>query len=238
MNMRLDSPSDFAFSALRPRVWVRLFGLLAAIISVASYAQPADKAGINALEAFVKSTSSGRAAFTQVVTGPAKGGQAGKSKTSSGTFEFQRPDRFKFLYKKPFEQTIVSDGQTLWLHDVDLNQVTSRKLSQVMGGTPAAVIASAADLKALEADFKLAALPDKAGLHWVQATPKSKDGQLQRIAVGLRQTGKGTELAQLEILDSFGQNSVMTFTGFEVNPALGSAIFSFQPPAGTDVVRQ
>lgn len=220
----------------RGRKWLPI--CLFAIISVAAHAQPADKAGLNALETFVRSTSSGRAAFTQVVTGPAKDGQAGKSKTSSGSFEFLRPNRFSFVYKKPFEQTIVSDGQTLWLHDVDLNQVTSRKLAQVMGGTPAAVIASAANLKALEADFTLAALPDKAGVQWVQATPKSKDGQLQRIAVGLRQTAKGTELVQLEILDSFGQNSVMSFTGFEVNPALGAATFSFQPPAGADVVRQ
>ena len=220
----------------RGRKWLSI--CLFAIISVAAHAQPADKAGLNALETFVRSTSSGRAAFTQVVTGPAKDGQAGKSKTSSGSFEFLRPNRFSFVYKKPFEQTIVSDGQTLWLHDVDLNQVTSRKLAQVMGGTPAAVIASAANLKALEADFTLAALPDKAGVQWVQATPKSKDGQLQRIAVGLRQTAIGTELVQLESLDSFGQNSVMSFTGFEVNPALGAATFSFQPPAGADVLRQ
>ena len=221
---------------LRASQW--FLGLLVAIISVASYAQPVERAGLNALETFVKSTSSGRAAFSQVVTGPTKDGQVGKSKTSSGTFEFQRPNRFKFVYKKPFEQSIVSDGQTLWLHDVDLSQVTSRKLSQVMGGTPAAIIASAADLKALEADFTLAALPDKAGLQWVAATPKSKDGQLQRITMGLRQAAKGTELVQLEILDSFGQNSVMTFTGFEVNPALSAATFAFQPPAGADVIRQ
>jgi outer membrane lipoprotein carrier protein len=38
-----------------------------------------------------------------------------------------RPNRFRFHYRKPFEQTIVADGQTLWLHDVDLNQVTARK---------------------------------------------------------------------------------------------------------------
>jgi outer membrane lipoprotein carrier protein len=32
----------------------------------------------------------------------------------------------------------VADGQTLWLHDVDLNQVTARKQEQVLGSTPAA----------------------------------------------------------------------------------------------------
>ena len=215
---------------------------LFAIISIAAYPQETGATALKDLENFVKSTKSGRAAFTQVVTSPAKDGQTPKTKTSSGTFEFLRPNRFKFLYKKPFDQSIVSDGQTLWLHDVDLNQVTARKLAQVLSGTPAAVIAAAADLKGLQADFTLAALPEKdgqaAGVKWVQAIPKTKEGQLQSITVGLRTTEKGSELAALEILDSFGQRSIMTFSQFEVNPALSAAGFQFTPPAGADVSRQ
>jgi len=210
----------------------------ALMIPLAASAQPAPSAGLQALESFIKNTRSGRASFTQVVTSPPKEGQVAKTKTSSGTFEFLRPNRFKFIYKKPFEQSIVADGQTLWLHDIDLNQVTSRKLAQVLNGTPAAVIAAAADLKGLEADFTLAAQPERAGLQWVQATPKAKDGQLQSISVGFRPTDKGSELAMLEILDSFGQKSVMTFTQFEVNPSLAAAGFQFKPPAGADVIRQ
>ena len=212
------------------------------VVSVAAGAQDQGDAGLKDLENFVKNTKSGRAAFSQVVTSPAKDGQTPKTKTSSGTFEFLRPNRFKFLYKKPFEQAIVSDGQTLWLHDLDLNQVTARKLAQVLNGTPAAVIAAAADLKGLQADFTLTSLPEKPGLkdglQWVQAVPKTKDGQLQSIVVGLKTTGNGIELAALEILDSFGQRSVMTFSQFEVNPALAAASFQFKPPAGADVSRQ
>ena len=173
-----------------------------------------------------------------MVTSPAREGQTAKSKSSSGSFEFLRPNRFKFVYKKPFEQNIVSDGQTLWLHDVDLNQVTSRKLAQVLSGTPAAVIAAAADLKTLQNDFTLVAQPAKDGLAWIQATPKTSDGQVQNITVGFRESAKGSELARLEILDSFGQRSVMSFNNFEVNPALNAASFQFKPPAGTDVIRQ
>ena len=215
-----------------------LLGMAFAVVSMTSQAQHNGSAGLDSLENFVKNTKSGRAAFTQVVTSPAKEGQVAKTKTSSGSFEFLRPNRFKFVYKKPFEQNIVSDGQTLWLHDVDLNQVTARKLAQVLNGTPAAVIAAAADLKGLEADFTLAALPDKAGLQWVQATPKTKEGQLQTISVGFKTTDKGSELAALEILDSFGQRSLMSFSQFEVNPPLGAASFQFKPPAGSDVSRQ
>jgi outer membrane lipoprotein carrier protein len=211
---------------------------LLAIFSIAASAQISTTNGLESLEAFVKNTKSGRASFTQVVTSPSRDGQVAKTKTSSGSFEFLRPNRFKFVYKKPFEQSIVSDGQTLWLHDVDLNQVTARKLTQVLGGTPAAVIAAAADIKALQADFTLVPQPDRDGLEWVQATPKTKDGQVQSITVGFRESSKGSELAQLEILDSFGQRSVMTFSNFEVNPSLGAAGFQFKPPAGADVIRQ
>ena len=215
-----------------------ILGMAFAFTSMACQAQHNGSTGLESLENFVKNTKSGRAAFTQVVTSPAKEGQLSKTKTSSGTFEFLRPNRFKFVYKKPFEQSIVSDGQTLWLYDVDLNQVTARKLAQVLNGTPAAVIAAAADLKGLEADFTLAALPDKAGLQWVQATPKTKEGQLQNISVGFKAIDKGSELAALEILDSFGQRSLMSFSQFEVNPPIGTTSFQFKPPAGSDVSRQ
>lgn len=213
-------------------------GFLIAIISIAVSAQETGATALKDLGIFVKNTKSGRASFTQVVTSPAKDGQTPKVKTSTGTFEFLRPNRFKFLYKKPFEQAIVSDGQTLWLHDVDLNQVTARKLTQVLNGTPAAVIAAAADLKGLEADFVLTALPDKGGVQWVQAVPKTKEGQLQTIIVGLKTTSNGSELAALDILDSFGQRSVMTFNQFEVNPSLTATGFAFKPPAGADVSKQ
>lgn len=205
--------------------------LATALLLVGSCAQAN---GLDALEAFVKNARTGRAEFTQVVTAPPKDAQAARSKTSSGTFEFLRPNRFKFLYVKPFAQTIVADGQTLWLFDADLNQVTARSQAAVLGSTPAALIASAADLKALKADFNLSAAPDKDGLEWVLATPRNKDGALQSVRVGM----KGADLAVLEILDSFGQRSVMTFAGMQTNAAIDVTVFQFKPPAGADVVRQ
>ncbi|WP_243457443.1 outer membrane lipoprotein chaperone LolA [Ottowia testudinis] len=193
--------------------------------------------GLDSLAQFVKSTRSGKAAFAQVVTAPAKEGQPPRSKTQSGTFEFQRPGKFRFVYSKPFEQTIVADGKTLWLHDVDLNQVTARKQEQVLGATPAAIVAAAPDLKALEKDFTLTEEPDSDGQQWVKAIPKSRDGQLQSIRVGLKPGPGGAELGTLEIQDSFGQRSVLTFSHFEVNAAVPASHFQFTPPKGVDVLR-
>jgi len=215
---------------------------LFAIIYIAAYAGATWAGGLESLEVFVKTVKTGRADFTQVVTAPAKDGQAPRVKTSSGTFEFARPNRFKFIYQKPFAQSIVADGQTLWLFDPDLNQVTARKQALTLGSTPAALIAAAPDLRALQADFTLTDAPDKDGLQWVAATPKSKDGQLQTVRVGFRvgdpAADKAGGLAALEILDSFGQRSLLTFNRFEVNPALPGNSFQFKPPVGADVIRQ
>ena len=208
---------------------IHLVAVLLAGCQVSAWAD-----GLKDLEDFVKNTKSGRSEFTQVVTAPAKAGQSARSKTSSGTFEFLRPNRFKFVYQKPFEQTIVADGQTLWLYDVDLKQVTARQQSQALGTTPAALIAAAPDLRALQADFTLSAAPQADGLQWVLALPKGKDGQLQSVRVGFR----AGALAALEILDSFGQKSTLSFNGFQANTALDVSHFQFKPPPGVDVVRQ
>jgi outer membrane lipoprotein carrier protein len=205
---------------------------IAALLAAGAFA--AHAGGLESLESFIQSTRSGKADFTQVVTAPARDGQAAKSKTSTGTFEFARPNRFRFVYRKPFEQTIVADGQTLWLHDVDLNQVTARKQAQVLGSTPAALVAASPDLATLRKDFELQALPDKDGLQWVQATPKAKEGQLHHVKVGFR----GNELAALDILDGFGQRSLLTFGRMELNAAVSPEAFRFTPPSGVDVVRQ
>jgi len=209
-----------------------------AIVFVTALASLSWAGGLDSLESFVKNVKTGRADFTQVVTSPAKEGQSPRVKTSSGTFEFSRPSRFRFAYSKPVDQTIVADGQTLWLFDVDLNQVTARKQAQTLGSTPAALIAAAPNLQALQADFTLTDAPDVGGMQWVSATPKSKDGQLQTVRVGFLGSDKTASLAALEIVDSFGQRSVLTFSKFEVNPRLSADAFDFKPPKGADLIRQ
>jgi outer membrane lipoprotein carrier protein len=190
--------------------------------------------GLESLDQFVKTVKSGRAEFSQSVTAPPKDGVIARPKISAGSFEFARPNRFRFVYRKPFEQTIVADGQTLWLYDVDLNQVTARQQAQALSTTPAALIASAADVRALQNDFTLADAPARDGLQWVLATPKARDGPLQSVQLGFR----GLELVALEILDSFGQRSVLTFSAFQANSPVEASSFQFKPPAGADLIRQ
>jgi outer membrane lipoprotein carrier protein len=215
----------------------RRFLFAAPTLLIALYAgnTPANELnGLKNLENFVKSARSGSSAFTQSVTSPTRTGESARVKNSSGTFEFQRPNRFKFQYKKPFEQLILADGTNLWIYDADLNQATQRSQAAVFASTPAALIASASDLGALRQHFTLDNAPDKDGLSWVTAKPKSADSTLQTVRIGLR----GEALEQLDITDSFGQRSVITFTNMQVNPSLSADAFKFSLPKGAEVLKQ
>lgn len=195
----------------------------AALWAAASMAQ-AD--AVDTLRDFVREVKSGRADFTQTVTAV----DGGRQKVSRGSFEFLRPNRFRFAYGKPFEQTIVADGQKVWIYDADLNQASSRKLAQALGSTPAALLAGGN----LEQDFVLSAQPSQGGLDWALATPKVTEGSFKSLRVGF----KGKELAAVEIIDSFGQRSLLQFGAFSANVAIGPERFRFVPPAGADVIEQ
>lgn len=177
----------------------------------------------DALRAFVHSAKAGRASFTQTVHAP----NSNRTKVSSGRFEFSRPNRFRFVYQKPYAQTIVSDGEKVWFHDPDLNQVTVRKLGDALGNTPAAILAG----QAIERDFDLKDQPDSEGLSWVLATPRQKEGTIQSLRVGF----KGRTLAVMEIADSFGQRSVLQFSELQILPSLPADTFHFSVPAGAEI---
>jgi outer membrane lipoprotein carrier protein len=145
-------------------------------------------------------------------------------------FEFQRPNRFRFSYQRPFEQTIVADGQKVWTYDPDLNQAVSRRMTAALGATPAALLAGGA----LDDRFTLVAEPARDGLDWVLATPRDRDSPFQTLRIGFQ----GPTLAAVEVVDGFGQRSVLRFSGFQVNVPVADDRFRFVPPAGADVIEQ
>jgi len=202
----------------------RLSVLLATLAFFASGSARAD--AVDTLREFVSQVKSGRADFTQTVTSS----DGARKKTSSGQFEFQRPNRFRFTYTKPFEQTIVADGVKVWIYDADLNQASSRPVAQALGASPATLLVGGD----VDKDFVLKAEAPRDGLAWALATPKVKDGPFQFLRMGFR----GKELAAVEITDSFGQRSLLQFSGYQPNVAMDAARFRFTPPAGADVIEQ
>lgn len=197
--------------------------LIALTLSAAAAAH-AD--AVDALRAFATDVKSGKANFTQTVTSP----DGKRKKVSSGSFEFQRPNQFRFAYAKPFEQVIVADGHKVWIYDADLNQASSRKLADALGATPAALLAGTN----IERDFTLKALPADSGVDWVQAVPKQAESTIQSLKLGFN----GKELAAMEIVDGFGQRSRLDFSAVQANVSVPAERFQFKLPAGADLIEQ
>jgi outer membrane lipoprotein carrier protein len=190
----------------------------------------AGSAGASALEqfkTFVSSTKAAKGEFTQRMVRKADG--SGKATVpSSGHFVFARPGKFIWTYVKPYEQLLQADGEQLFIYDKDLNQVTVKKLGDALGSSPAAILFGSNDL---DKNFTLAEAGLRDGLEWLKATPKNKDTSFEEIGIGLR---NGVPEA-MELRDSFGQTSVLSFKNFQRNPALSAAHFKFVMPKGADI---
>ena len=148
---------------------------------------------------------------------------------SSGVLAFSRPGKFRWTYSKPYAQVIVGDGRKVWIYDEDLKQVTVKKLDQALGSTPAALLAG--NNEAMRA-FRLTDKGVKDGVEWLEAVPRDKEGSFERIRMGFGESG----LRQMELVDSFGQTTVLRFDSLERNPKLDPALFRFTPPKGADVI--
>jgi outer membrane lipoprotein carrier protein len=185
----------------------------------------AQAGAIEQLHDFLKSTRTLKADFSQMVIG--KNGR--KPQQSSGNVAISRPGKLRWEIQKPYPQLVVGDGEKIWIHDPDLQQVTVRKAGQAIGGSPAALLSGSNEL---EMNFTLRDLGDAEGMAWVEATPKAGDTGFEKVRLGFA----GNDLKAMELQDSFGQTTHIRFTKIERNPALPASTFKFTPPAGVDVV--
>lgn len=198
-------------------------------LSALALAGAAHASALEQFKTFVATTRSARGEFTQTQVRKAGSGKAPTA--STGTFVFARPGKFIWTYQKPYEQVLQADGETLYIYEKDLNQVTTRKLGSALGSSPAAILFGSNDL---EKNFTLSEAGAHDGLEWLNATPKSKDTSFEQISIGLKD---GAPQA-MELHDNFGQTSVLKFTNFQRNPPLGGQAFRFDVPKGAEVVSQ
>ena len=197
-----------------------LFGVLLALAAVCANATSLER-----FKSFVRSTQSARAEFEQKVYD-----RTGKlTQESKGSFVFQRPGLFRWIYAKPVDQVIVGDGERVWIHDRDLNQVTVRKMSRALGSTPAALLAGSAEI---ENAFELSDAGARDGLEWLEARPREREAGFERVRMGFDADG----LRAMELLDHFGQTTRLRFENLRRNPKVDKSEFRFEPPKGTDVL--
>lgn len=186
---------------------------------------PARADAIQRLHDFANATRTLSGSFYQAVYD----GNGRKTQETSGELYFSRPGKFRWVYRKPYEQLIVGDGKKIWIYDADLEQVTVKKLDQSIGESPAALLAGSNDL---DKYFNLKEGGNQGGVDWLEATPKSKEGTFELVRLGFQ----GNELVAMELHDNFGQTTRLKFADMRNNPPIGGDLFRFKPPKGVDVL--
>lgn len=184
--------------------------------------------GVKALDQFLQNKNSTISAdFSQTVYG------VKKNKVSQGKMEISRPNKFRWTYLDD-GQEIISDGQTIYVYDKQLQQVTQKPLGGSLGKSPAALLAGGSDIKQM---YKISNMPESNGIEWVVLTPKKVDENNGFKSVQMGFNKQAGTLAQMNFVDSFDNKSNISFTNVQTNAKFGKDEFKFTPPAGTDVIK-
>jgi len=203
------------------RCWVAApLGALLALLPLCVLASSLER-----FSEFITGTLTARGEFEQKIFD----GNRKLLQESRGVLAFSRPGKFRWSYLKPYAQLIVGDGSRVWIYDEDLKQVTVKKLDLALGSTPAALLAG--NNEAMRA-FRLSDKGSRDGLEWLEALPRDKEGNFETIRMGFSPSG----LQVMELVDGFGQTTVLKFKMLERNPKLDAGLFRFSPPKGADVI--
>ena len=181
------------------------------------------------LNQFFKQVHSMRADFTQSVISDARS----SVDKSQGVLQMQRPGKFHWDYKSPYEQQIVADGKKLWIYDVEMEQVIVKSLDLALGDTPAVLLSGDATITD---KFIVTQITENVGgdlsLFWLQLVPKQEEASFEKLLLAF----SGSNLQIMELKDAFGQITRLTFANLEQNPDINPSVFNFVAPPGVDVI--
>ena len=148
-----------------------------------------------------------------------------------GTVSFRKPGRMRWELQDPEKQTIVSDGETLYSYDPDLNQVVETPLKQALKSSSATSFLLG--IGNINRDFKAAFASPATPTGLVDLILDAKAGGY-KIEVGL--DPKTYNLITLTLTDQLGDTTRIDFSDVHDNVELPDSIFAFKAPAGADIV--
>lgn len=204
---------------------IRRVGWALALTLLAPTLAGAEPGGRSRLDSFLQGFISLTAEFEQHLYD--EGGAL--LETSTGVVAIAKPGMFRWEYRKPYEQTIVSDGKQVWVYDKDLDQVTVNSVDTASAGAPAKLLGEDLDL---DAHYIVAELGQKDQNDWVKLTPKEANTQYDGVEIGL----DGQGIHRMRLHDNLGQVTEVIFNHGVRNQPIDTAQFHFTPPLDADVV--
>ncbi|ABC29253.1 outer membrane lipoprotein carrier protein LolA [Hahella chejuensis KCTC 2396] len=202
---------------------------LLSVAALSAASMMANAAGVDALSGLLKNVETFTANFTQTMR--SQSGQVLQEVT--GTLKAKRPGLFFWKTRAPLEQTIVTDGQQVWIYDPDLEQVTIQHLSQQLSNTPALLLSG--EVGKIDEQYQVEQQPEsQPGQVDFLLRPKGVDSLFDTLQLSF----VNDQLVSMKLKDSLGQQTSLFFTAVSVNQTISEKAFHFEIPDGVDVIRE
>lgn len=159
-----------------------------------------------------------------------------KERRAKGRIAYEKAGKMRWDYDPPNPQLVVTDGQTVWLYDPLLDNVTVQKLESVTQGTPLAFLLGVGNLIA---DFDCRSFtrePPKDGLTYLELVPRKEIPTLDYVQIGV--TSGGSELQVLRIVDRQGNERETRLSGLRQGVRFQPGHFSFTITDDMEVIRE
>ena len=178
-----------------------------------------------ALDLFLKDLESYQADFMQTLSSE----QGETLEISTGKVYMQNPGRYRWEYEQPYVQLLITDSETLWIYDKDLEQVTIKNVAGAIDTTPAAIISGKQNISELYVVNNMGVID---GFDWLELIPRDIESQYRSIRLGF----DDNKLITMIMNDNLGQMTRIDFLKPERNKRFGGPLFTFAMPAGVDVI--
>ncbi len=150
---------------------------------------------------------------------------------TTGSLALKRPGMFRWHTDPPLEQLLVSDGEKIWLYDPDLEQVTIQQMDKRLSHTPALLLSG--DISQLQDSFRIE-WSQSGSVEDFSLTPTDADSMFDDLRVSF----SDGVINDMQMSDPVGQRTNILFRNVELNAPLDDAQFTFEVPAGVDVISE
>jgi outer membrane lipoprotein carrier protein len=156
--------------------------------------------------------------------------------TGEGQVWMLKPGMMRWDYTKPERQTIIANGETLWVYLPDDRQVIRDHINHSLGTrTPALFLAGQARLMDV---FTVTGMsgqgPGADGLLQLELTPKGETVPYTRVSLGIDPSSYLVTLVR--VVDAAGSMTAMWFSDIDTEALVAPSLFQFHVPPGVEVM--
>lgn len=147
----------------------------------------------------------------------------------TGTLLVAKPGKMRWQTEPPYSQLVVSDNQSVWFYDEDLEQVTIRDMEQRIQETPALLLSGNTD--EIKQNFDIT-YQNNGQFSRYSLAPKDSSQLFEKIEFQYYDN----TLESMRIYDATGQVTEIVFTEIDLAPQINESTFQFKAPNGVDVI--